>query len=147
MHQTIGQLKHKLRQLKKLEVKVRFGGGPVPENSGLVWDTFFSTKTESDRGVQYSLNRLLRMDRESPKAAFAAFFYGVYFQYYRESGLVPQDLHDPRLLSLLDLPPDAGIQDIKNRFRQLAKEHHPDHGGDSRRFIELIDTYEKLKGV
>ena len=146
MRQSFAQLKHKLRQLKKLEVKIRFGEEPAPKHRGLVWDTFFSTKAESSGAAKYSLDELRRMDRQTLKGVVEEYFYWVYFQCYKESGLISKNLYDPALLSLLGLSPDTGIQGIKRKVRELAKSYHPDHGGDSERFIELVGVYEKLTG-
>ncbi len=147
MQQSEAQLKRKLRQLKKLEIKIRFGKQPASQDRRLIWDTFFSTRAENDEMVKYPLHQLRRMDRESLKAVFEAYFYAVYFQSYKEKGLRPEDVYDPQLLSLLDLKPDTGIEGIKRKFRELAKRYHPDHGGDSESFIELVDTYEKLTSI
>jgi len=84
------------------------------------------------------------MNRQATKAVIEAYFYAVGFQSYQENGRCLADLYDPELLSILDLSPDTGIDGIKNRFRELAKRHHPDHGGDGERFIELVGAYEKL---
>jgi hypothetical protein len=146
MERSIAQLKRKLRQMKRLEIKIRFRGSPVPVGRTLVWDEFFSTKAEQDPGVRYPLGLLLQMGREERVEVFGEYFYRVYFQYSREHGLTPADVYDPALLSLLGLPPYAGFQDIKQRFRELAKRYHPDLGGDSAQFIELVETYERLTG-
>ena len=37
-------------------------------------------------------------------------------------------------------------QMLKARFRQLAKEHHPDRGGDTRMFQIILDVYDNLNG-
>jgi len=38
-----------------------------------------------------------------------------------------------RMLAVLDLPADATLQELKARYKQLAKRHHPDlHGGDKK---------------
>jgi len=144
MRQSVPELKRKLRQLKKLEIKIRFNESSLPHQPNLIWDLFFSTKTEHDSNVKYSLNHLLQMDQQSQKAVYEAYFYGVYFQYYKENGILSKDVYDPTLLSSLDLPPDTGAEDIKKKFRELAKKYHPDHGGDSDKFLELMDIYEKL---
>jgi DnaJ-like protein len=146
MSHSTDQLKRKLRQLKKLEVSIRFKDRPVRENWKLLWDVFFSTRTENDASVKYPLSRLLKMGRQELKGAFEEYFYRIYFQNYKDNGLAMADVHDPQLLSLLGLPAYAGTQDIKRRFRELAKRYHPDHGGDSAKFITLVETYEQLQG-
>lgn len=144
MERSIAQLRHKLRQMTRLEIKIRFKGSPVPLGRTLVWDEFFSTKAERDPGVNYPLDLLLEMEREERKEIFGEYFYRVYFEKFREHGLAPADIYDPALLSQLGLPPHAGFQDVKKRFRKLAKKYHPDLGGDSARFIALVETYERL---
>ena len=39
---------------------------------------------------------------------------------------------------------DDNPQAIKRAYRQLATEHHPDHGGDGKRFAELATAYESM---
>ena len=146
MMPSTDSLKRKLRQLKKLEIGLRFRYRPVPEKPDLVWDSFFSTRGQARPAVRYPLPRLSQMSREEQKQVFEEYFYWVYFRYYQENGLTADNLHDPQLLALLGLPPYAGLADIKKRFRELAKRHHPDHGGDSEKFIELMQVYERLTG-
>jgi hypothetical protein len=146
MESSTDSLKRKLRHLKKLELALRFRYRPVPENPVLVWDSFFSTKAQARLAVRYPLQRLSQLSREEQKQIFEEYFYWVYFRYYQENGLTADNLHDPQLLALLGLPAYAGLADIKKRFRELAKRHHPDHGGDSEKFIELMQAYEKLTG-
>ena len=146
MYRSPDLLKRKLRQLKKLEITVRFKDRSTPENRKLIWDVFFSTKAEDDVSVKYPLSQLLEMDRQGLKQVFEEYFCRVYFQNYKENGLAMADVHDPQLLSLLGLSPYASSQDIKRRYRELAKKYHPDHGGDAEKFIELLGIYERLRG-
>ena len=47
-------------------------------------------------------------------------------------------------LAVLGLPPNATHQQIKRRYRSLAKKHHPDRGGDQREMRRIIAAYELL---
>lgn len=141
---TIPQLKRKLRQLKQTECRIRFRTRPREDHQTLIWDAFFSTRSGDDDRVAYTLDRLASMDHDEIKKVYEAFFYRVYFQYFKEHGLSMADAYDPGLLSLLGLPPYATLQDIKRRYRELAQVHHPDHGGDHDAFIEVVDAYERL---
>ncbi len=141
---SVAQLKRKLRQLKQLELTLRFGRQVAPGHPTLVWNVFFSTKATSSAAVKYPLSRLLEMNHDELKAVFDEYFFRVYYQNYQDQGLTHADVYDPQLLALLGLPPYAGLTEIKQRFRALAKQYHPDHGGDSEQFIELINIYERL---
>lgn len=141
---TIPQLKRKLRQLKQTECRIRFRTRPQEDHQTLVWNAFFSTRTADDDRVACPLKRLANMNHDELKIVYEAFFYRVYFQYFKEHGLSMADAYDPGLLSLLGLPPYATLQDIKQRYRELAQVHHPDHGGDHDAFIEVVDAYERL---
>lgn len=142
---SLDPLKRKLRQLKRLEYAIRFKDRPAPDNPNLVWDLYFSTKRADAPGIKYSLVRLSQLDGEALQKVFEDYCARVYFQYFKENGLTAMGLHDPQLLALLGLPAYAGLPDIKKRYRELAKRYHPDHGGDSEKFVELLSTYEKLK--
>lgn len=47
-------------------------------------------------------------------------------------------------LAVLGLPPDATRQQIKRRYRELAKKYHPDRGGDQKEMRRIIAAYELL---
>jgi len=139
----IVQLKHKLRELKRVEKRIRFGDSSA-RGKELVWNRFFSTEDKDDQSVKYSLNTLLAMDRQDIKQVIEEYFYYVYYYRYKESGLGTNEMYDPALLAALGLPPDAGFEGIRSKFRELAKRYHPDLGGDNEKMIELLQTYRKL---
>lgn len=45
---------------------------------------------------------------------------------------------------VLGLTPDASTDDIKKAYRKLAREHHPDKGGDPEKFRKVQEAYEVL---
>jgi DnaJ domain len=146
---TVSQLKRKLRQLRQLEMTLRFGQQqhPPSDHPQLVWDVFFSTKT-SDRdppSVKYPLAQLLQMEHDQLKVVVDDYFIRVYSQISPDQDLTQADVYDPQLLVLLGLPPSAGIAEIRQRFRAMAQRYHPDHGGDSEQFVELVAIYERLR--
>ncbi|MGB3989777.1 MAG: J domain-containing protein [Acetivibrionales bacterium] len=154
-HSRFDEIKRKLRRLKKLEIRIRFGGAfhavnytaDVISKSGrirLVWDDFFSLGDKSNPGAKYRLADIAAMDREEYKNVVDEFFFNVYYRYYTENGITGAHLYDPDTLDWMGLPPDATAEDIKKRFRELAKKYHPDTGGDSRDFIRLMENYQKL---
>lgn len=53
-------------------------------------------------------------------------------------------LQRQQALTVLGLPPHATPQQIKRRYRALAKRHHPDKGGDQRQMQRIIAAYEFL---
>jgi DnaJ-domain-containing protein 1 len=53
-------------------------------------------------------------------------------------------LQRQQALAVLGLPPTATPQQIKRRYRSLAKRYHPDKGGDPRQMQRLIAAYELL---
>ena len=55
---------------------------------------------------------------------------------------------DPRsqALSVLGLQPGASQQAIKQAFRKLVKQHHPDLGGSADAFRRVNDAYQLLMG-
>jgi hypothetical protein len=53
----------------------------------------------------------------------------------------------PRLANayaILGLSLNADKQQIKNAYRKLVKQHHPDAGGDAQKFIKVQTAYETL---
>lgn len=47
-------------------------------------------------------------------------------------------------LRVLGLPANATPEQIKRRYRSLAKRYHPDRGGDPREMQRIIAAYELL---
>lgn len=85
------------------------------------------------------------MTKEEFKDAIDQYFYHVYYWYYKEGGVTDDVITNPDLLIQFGLPIDADIAELKRKFRELAKRYHPDNGGDSDKFMEIIEKYKNLK--
>ena len=53
-------------------------------------------------------------------------------------------MSDKDLYSVLGVSRNADISEIRSAYKQLAKEHHPDKGGDPEKFKEISQD-KKLK--
>lgn len=53
-------------------------------------------------------------------------------------------LERQQALAVLGLPPNATPQQIKRRYRSMAKRYHPDRGGDQREMQRIIAAYQFL---
>jgi hypothetical protein len=145
------KMKKNLRSLKKLEYKIRFTSSFDQETmtkeyqrQKFVWDDFFDLKNNKESKAKYSLQQLSCLCKDEFKAIVDEFFFNVYYRYYVENGFLNFGMYDPRILKWMGLSADAGFEDIRKKFRELAKKHHPDKGGDPERFIELMDNYNRL---
>ena len=52
--------------------------------------------------------------------------------------------YDSNILAKLELPLEADESMVKERFRSLVKQYHPDAGGDAQKFIEIMELFRKL---
>lgn len=138
-------VKQRFRGLKKLESKIRFGSSVPPEGRRLVWNTFFDLHGFASNTARYPLAVLCGMDAAALQSVIDEyFFYVYYYHYYRENGFTQALLYDPELLRRFGLPADADHSAVKSKFRELAMRYHPDHGGDAKKFMEMMEMYRKL---
>ncbi|MEA4888972.1 MAG: J domain-containing protein [Clostridiaceae bacterium] len=147
--QTIkyADMKRRIRKLKKLELKIRFGCSTLmdkPDPAKLVWDDFFNLQEVNAGKGRYTLRQICAMDKATYKQVIDEFFFYVYYRFYQENGILNTQFYDPDILEQLELPLQADYPAIKKRFRELAMKYHPDTGGDVDKFIELMENYKKL---
>jgi len=137
-------LKRRVRKLKHFERTIRSKNN-LSDDIPLVWDKFFDLQNCANNKVLYTLPKLVNMSREAYKEIVDAFFARVYYEVYALRGIIDEvTIYDHRLLAQLDLPPIADEIAVKKKFRELAKECHPDAGGDHERFIALMEIYGQL---
>lgn len=136
----IDDIKRKLRELKQLEQKIRYGKSP------LVWDSFFNLKQSGIGKTRYPLNLLAAMDHETMKLVIGEYLSFVYHQLFSESEIPVGTKYDTSIMIQWGLPADADRESVKKRFRELAKLYHPDTGGNAEQFISLMEDYKKLTG-
>lgn len=139
-------VKRSVRGLKKLECKIRFNSVAAPQGRRLVWDDFFDLNAFVSPKARYSFAVLCGMDGDAFQSVVDEYFFYVYYRFYRENGMPQSALYDPALLVQFGLTPDADREAVKTRFRELAMRYHPDHGGDAKKFMEMMEMYRKLSG-
>jgi DnaJ-domain-containing protein 1 len=88
-------------------------------------------------------------NRQSSKQSLASLLWETLrlsWRYLWKSSVNPVRpmLQRQQALSVLGLPSNATPQQIKRRYRMLAKKHHPDLGGDPRQMQRIIAAYEFL---
>ena len=140
---AIDNVKRRVRKLKQLEKIIRVQNGMGNDNP-LVWDKFFDLRNDTAGTALYTLPKLAGMSREEYKNVVDEFFARVYYEVYVLRGIINATVYDPALLALLGLPPVADEVAVKKRFRELAKEYHPDAGGEHGKFVELMRVYRDL---
>lgn len=143
----IDSIKRTLRNLKKTEIRIRFPSGydGIAKGAQLVWNDFFEVK-EPYKGIgKYTLSQLADMSKQDYKSAIEEYYWNVYYRLFKENYYNVGVVYETEALNKLGLPPYADFDDIKSRFRQLAKKYHPDKGGDKQEFIELYKIYDELK--
>lgn len=59
--------------------------------------------------------------------------------------LIKARASDPQARQVLGVGADATADEIKQAYRQLARQHHPDAGGDAERFHQIQQAYEALQ--
>lgn len=57
---------------------------------------------------------------------------------------MPEAMSRAQALRVLALSSSAGRDDVKRAYRQLAREHHPDRGGDPDTFHEVARAFHRL---
>lgn len=143
------KIKAKIRSLKKLEIKIRFSNIQTSDSNKthtrcLVWDDFFDLGEVFKGKAKYSISNLVTMNKEDFRNVIDEYFFHIYYRFYKENGIVSVHLYNPDILARIGLPIDADSKAIKKKFRELAKRYHPDTGGESEKFIELMENYKKL---
>jgi DnaJ-domain-containing protein 1 len=89
------------------------------------------------------------MNAQPPPKSFASLLWdivrlGMRSLWQSRANPARQVLERQQALAVLGLPPNATRQQIKRRYRALAKRYHPDRGGNQRQMQRIIAAYEFL---
>ncbi len=137
-------IKRTIRSLKKSEIRIRLSSAADILKAELIWDNFFDLKNPESKTAKYTLADLEAMDKEEYKKVIGEFYWNVYYRLFKDNYYYDTP-YEIQSLSQLGLSPLADLEEIKSRFRQLAKKYHPDAGGSKEEFIELYKIYSDLK--
>lgn len=153
----ISEIKRTLRELKIMELMVQYGftyhfiqsNRTTMQNytKSLIWNDFFNLDKQKNKmsNSRYSLTDLENLDKDSFDQIIGEYWSYVYYSIYKKQGIPAFETINPDLLRYLDLPLNADETQIKKRFRELCKKYHPDAGGSSEKFIELMKIADKIK--
>jgi len=89
------------------------------------------------------------MNSQPPPKSFASLFWdvlrlGMKALWENRANPARTLIERQQALNVLGLPPNATPQQIKRRYRTLAKQYHPDRGGNQRQMQRIIAAYEYL---
>ncbi|HEV7236227.1 MAG TPA: J domain-containing protein [Ktedonobacteraceae bacterium] len=89
------------------------------------------------------------MNSQPPPKSFASLFWdvlrlGMKALWENRANPARALLERQQALKVLGLPPNATPQQIKRRYRTLAKQYHPDRGGNQQQMQRIIAAYEYL---
>jgi len=143
MNNKTAELKHKIRKFKQFEKTIRAKNN-IEDDIPLVWNKFFDLNETGKSVAMYNISKLAVMSAGEYKDVIDEFFARVYYEIYIHNEIIDAPVYDSSLLDRIGLPPVADEAAVKKRFRDLAKEYHPDTGGDPDKFIELMQTYKEL---
>lgn len=154
-HKKCDEIKRKLRELKKFEMKVASNTLNIysqankaykeSQNINLIWNKFFDLKENSSKNVKYTIHQLSLMSKDKLKDIINEYFYHVYYHYYKDSLMSSSSFVDIDLLTQLGLPMNSDLEDVIKSFRELVKKNHPDNGGDVAKFLEIMESYNSFR--
>ena len=136
-------VKRTLRKYRRLEQELRADSGGKSTRMPLVWDVFFDLRDLGKGTAKYNLQALTAMNREAYQKVIGEYWAFVYQALNQEIDFQAVRF-DADILLRWNLPADADADAVKQRFRTLAKRHHPDTGGDADSFIALMREYKTL---
>lgn len=66
-------------------------------------------------------------------------------QFWKKMTRPDYAMHQNQDLATLELQPPVSAQQIRQQYRRLAMQHHPDRGGDSVKFRQISAAFQRLK--
>ena len=68
----------------------------------------------------------------------------AFWRYISDGAVTPTELDMVEALSVLQLPDNFSLLQLKKAYRSLALQQHPDRGGSEQQFIVLTEAYQQL---
>lgn len=97
-------------------------------------------------GRRYSMRELEGMTGLELRDVMSEYWYQVFYDLYGGAWKAGEErAQNPEFLAFLGLPYDAEEKEVRKRFRELAKQLHPDAGGTEDKFRELMDMAEQYR--
>lgn len=77
-------------------------------------------------------------DWEQREFGFYDHFFGMFNFLFKSQNKIPTESFE-----VMKLTHESSEEEIKDEYRKLSKLHHPDKGGDSKRFMEITEAKNK----
>lgn len=135
------KIKRIIRNFKKVEIRMMVGiYGINSESYSLIWNQYFELNKPYKGHSKYNLDTLINMDSVEFEKVVNEYFNSILNRFYK----VEDATKVKTISNTLGLSPNANAEEVKKRFRELAKKMHPDVGGTDEEFIALYEAYQEF---
>jgi hypothetical protein len=124
-------------------------GGAVPDK---LWNYFYASFIAKTREELFPHEMASRRKRKSDykkrmeweEEQFRGFFEGFWDHIFRN---IKSSIDLTSSYISLGLTKGCSKEDVKAKYRELSKKHHPDKGGNRKKFHEITEAKNKLLGA
>lgn len=105
--------------------------------------TYETTRRQQEEAFAAEMQEMQRrfQEREAADRAYMEMLDRIYAEVLRRMDIQRMPQNVVQAFQVLDLPTNTPIREVYRRYRLLAKQHHPDVGGNPQEFIKINQAY------